>query len=551
MANNTLPASPRTRQRVLLCVTVFAAAALGTLAPAYSELPDPAIMSQIEKASAMPAGDKQVSGIVVNEQKQPVAGILVALGWQWTLKQKNGSEQNGSRTVAQAITDAQGRFVFMKLSAGQFEYFVESPKDEYVVQAVPLAIKHSDTQKTLRIVLSRGAIVTGKVVDKKTGKPVSDAFIGAGVVPPGGNIAKWEEWQGNSFGKTDAQGRYQTRTMPGKVFVEVGRSVGSSASSQRILAAVCQVAAPAGKTVTAPTLSVLLLPMMVCVGPDGQPIASTTFRIIPDNLSKGGYITDATTDSTGAVVLGRTLDFPHLESGSFSILKDDLAGSGTFHWSPDGPLIVVVNGQESRYPDGVGTLKLLPGSASPVTGTVVSEDGTPIPNGLIWIEVFDPKSHSVVDQKTIKTNAAGVFRIPLDPNGQYQAYVRADGFNQVSVSDKRLTVMPGKPTDLGAIRLQRADGFISGTVADTAGKPIEGVLAYVQGDKTGISAAVTDAEGKFRIPNVIPGERLMLKLNRHGEAPDSGQALWQSNESMDIPDAYATPTPVEIVWRPK
>lgn len=551
MANNTLPASSRTRQRMLLSVTVFAAAALGTLAPVRSQTPDPALISQLEKASAMPAGDKQVSGIVVNEQKQPVPGILVALSWQWSVKRKDGSVQTGARTVAKAFTDAEGRFVFTKISAGQFDYFVDSPKDEYVVQAVPLAIEQSDTQKTLRIVLSRGALVTGKVVDKKTGKPVVDAFVGAGVVPPGGNIAKWDQWQANSFGKTDAQGRYQTRTMPGKVFVEVGRSVGSSASSQRILTAVCQVIAPAGKTVTAPTLSVLLLPMMVCVGPDGQPVASTTFRIIPDNLNKGGYITDATTDTTGAVVLGRNIDVPHLESGSFSIIKDDLAASGTFHWSPNGPLIVVVNGQESRYPDGVGTLKLLPGSTLPVTGTVVSEDGTPIPNAQVRIFEIDPRSHYGLGDKTVKTDAAGAFHIPLDPNGQYQAYVRADGFNQVSVSDKPLPVVAGELTELGAIHLLRADGFITGKVVDTAGKPMAGVLTNVRDGKTGVSAAVTDADGKFRIPNVIVGERLTLHLCRHGEAPDSGQAWSQSNEEMNIPDAYATSTPVKIVWRPK
>lgn len=550
MANKTFSASARTRRPVLLTVAAFAALAPWTLPPAHSQTPDPAAMSDMDKAATMPAGDKQISGVVVNEKKQPVAGILVVLSWQWSVKQKNGSVQGGARTVAQANTDAQGRFVFTKLSAGQFEYYVDSPKNEYVIQAVPLVIDQSDTQKTLRIVVSRGALVTGEVVDK-TGKPLADVAVEAGLIPPGGNMAKWRQWPATSFAQTDAQGRYQTRIVPGDVFVSVGRSQGSSAISQRVLAAACRVAAPAGKTAAAANISVLLRPMLVCVSPDGKPIASMAFRIIPDTLGKGGYLTEAMTDATGAVVLGRNIYVPQADSGSFSIIKDDLAALGTYHWTPNGPLVVVVNGQETRYPDGVGTLKLLPGLTSPVTGTVVSEDGKPIPNAVVWIEVIDPQSLSIVDHKIVKTDTAGVFRTPLDPKGQYQAYVRADGFNRVPLLDKTLTVAAGKPTDLGAIRLRRASGFLSGTVADIAGKPMAGVLAYVVGDKTGLSAAVTDAQGKFRIPNIIPGERLMLKLNSQGEAPDSGQAQWRGSEDMDIPDAYASPTPIKIVWRPK
>jgi len=550
MANKTFLASSRTRRRVALTLAAFAALAPGMLTPAHAQTPDPATMSEIDKAAIMPPGDKQISGIVVNEQKQPVASISVELYWQWSVKQKNGSVQVTSSSVAEAITDAQGRFVFPKLSAGQFVYYINSSKNEYVTQNASLVLDQSDTQKTLHIVVSRGALVTGKVMDKM-GKPLADVAVEVGLIPPGGDMAKWQQWLATSFAQTDAQGRYQTRIRPGDVFVGVGRSIGSSAISLRVLAAACRVAAPAGKTAAAPNLSVLLRPMVICVGPDGKPIADMTYRIIPDNLGKGGYLTEATTDAAGAAVLGRNIYVPQADSGSFSIIKDDLAALGTYHWSPDGPLVVMVNGQETRYPDGVGMLRLQPGFTSLVTGTVVSEDGKPIPDAVIWIETIDPQSLSIVDHKIVKADAAGVFRLTLDPKGQCQAYVRADGFNRMPLLDKTLTLEAGKPKDLGAIHLQRAEGFITSTVADTAGKPMEGVLAYVVGGKTGLSAAVTDAQGRFHIPNIVPGERLRLKLNSKGEAPDSGQAQWNGNENMDIPDAYATPTPVKIVWRPK
>ncbi len=539
------------KNRMVLVLAALAALPLLTLTPALAQTPALSAGAGDFAEPPLPAGSKQFSGVVVNEQKRPLAGIVVEIGWQWSVTRKDGTVFSGSGPAAQRTTDSQGRFVFRHLPAREFSYAVYSMTNDYVMQNGPLVIGAGDTQKTLRVVLSHGSLLTGKVVDKKTGQPVAGVFIGAGPVPPGGNAAHWEEWPTTSVARTDAQGRYQIRVMPGKVFVGVGLSIGSSATSQRVLKTVSLVAAPAGKSVVAPNLRVRLLPMLVFVGPDDQPIAGTPIRLITGNLAQGGSITEATTDASGAVVAGQRIGEPHPESGTFSIIKDDLAASGTFQWSPDGPLIVEVNGKEDTRPNGLDIIKLLPSSTSPVTGTVVSEDGTPIPNAQVRIYETAPSSRYSLGSTVTKTDIAGAFRLPLAPNGQYQAYIRADGFNQVSVSDKPLNVAAGKPTDLGTIHLLRADGFLTGTVVDTAGKPLVGVLAEVTGDKTGISAAVTDAQGSFRVPNLVVGERLKLRFCRHGEAPDSGQALFQSNEVMNIPDAYASPTPVKIVWRPK
>lgn len=554
MANKRFSASFTTKQPVVFTVAALMALFIPALmlTPARSQMADaPAAMSDMARAAIMPAGDKQIVGVVINEKKQPVAGIYVGLYWQWSFKMANGNVRRGSRSASQATTDAQGRFVFPNLSAGQFRYSVFSPKNEYLADEEPLLIEKEDTQKTLSIVVLQGALVTGRVVDEKTGKPLLHIFVVAGPIPPGGSMADWSKWPMNDTGVTDAQGHYQIRVASGNVVVGVVPIGSGSPINQRVLEATCRLAAPNGKTVTAPDLSVLLRPMLVFVGSDGKPLANAAVRLIPNTLMQGGSITDNNTDVTGAVVLGQDMNTPHADSGAFSIIQGDLAASGTYHWLPKQPLVVKVNGQETAYPDGVATITLLPGSTSPVTGTVVSENGTPISNALVRVFEMDPRSHSGIGDRLFKTDASGIFRAPLDPSGDYRAYVRADGFNQVSISNTPLVVVPGKPTDLGTIRLVKADGSVSGRVVNAAGKPMEGVLACVQGDKTGISAAVTDAEGKFRIPNVIPGERLILKLNRHGEAPDSGQALWQSNESMDIPDAYATTTPVKIVWRPK
>ena len=343
---------------------------------------------------------------------------------------------------------------------------------------------------------------------------------------------------------TDTQGRYQVRVMPGDDFVGVGRITNNTLASRRVRNAVQRVSVQPGQTASAPDISVSLNPIIVCVGPDGQPVANTTFRIVPEDLAHGGYILDDHTDETGTVILNR------FQSGSFSIGQGNRTASGTFRCSPDGSLVLDTNGKTTSFPNGTGAIRLDEASAGLVTGTVLSEGGQPIVGARVRIVETDPRNHYALDDHVFSTDASGVFHAPLDPNGEYHAYIRADGFNQVSVSDNPLAVAKGGTKSLGTVRLFYATGTVSGRVRDGSGKPLSGVLASVRGGKTFLSAAVTDDEGRFRIPNVVPGEALHLVLCLKGEARDSGTALSQSNDEMNILGVEASPLVREIVWHP-
>ena len=498
----------------------------------------------------LPVGDKQITGVIYNERKQPVAGLGVSLGWHWSQRQKTGGAMTGTSGAGNVTTDSQGRFTFSRLPAGDFYYGVYSPTDQYVPIQADFRIGKADAQKSLRIVVSTGSLVTGRVVDGQTGRSMAGVFVGAGPIPPGGDLSKWDFWPMPSSGKTDAQGRYQVRVMPGDVFVGVGRIDDGRASNRRIQDTVRRVSVRAGQTASAPDIPVSLKPIIVFVGPDGQPIANATVRITAADMTKGAYITEDQTDATGTLVLGRGGSGAASKSGTFSTAQDGRTASGTFHSSPDGTLVINVDGQTSTYASGVATVRLAEGSASVVTGSVVSQGGDPIPGALVKVFQTDPKSHYGLGDQAFRSDASGNFRAPLDPNGEYHAYIRADGFNQVSVSDKPLAVAKGGTTSLGAIHLVRADGFVTGKVVDGSGKPLSGVLAFVRGGKTFLSAAVTDDGGGFRIPNVVKGEALRLHLCLHGEARDSGEALSQSNEEMVIPGVTSSPVVQKIVWHP-
>ncbi len=535
MVYTTSSANSRTRRRAALTVAAFAALAFWTLPPARSQ---------------MPAGDKQISGRVVDDQNQPVAGIVVDLTWYYSLTPPKDGETPRASLVAETLSDAQGHFVFARLPAGQFMCQASSPAHDYVARPAPLVIGDKDTQKPLRVPVTRGAIITGKVVDGLTGKPLADVYVVSGPIPPGGSLTDWDTWEIASIIKTNLQGLYQVRVLPGSIFVGLGRMSGGTARSQRMREAVRRVTADSGQTVSVPDLTVLLRPMVLCVGPDGKPVTDTAFRLVPDGVEHRGFITEDHTDAAGEIVLSQGGGDGLVQSGAFSIAKGTLAASGRFYWTIRSPLTLEIDGRKTSYPDGLGTIKLLPGLTSSVTGTVVTEAGTPLSNARVWIYETDSRNHTELDSKHVRTDSAGAFRAPLGPGGEYQVVVRADGFNQVYATHSPLTLVPGQSESFGPIHLVRADGSVSGTVADAAGKPMAGVLAYVRGDKTGTSAAVTDAQGKFRIPNVVVGERVWLRLTLHGEAPDSGQPEIQSNVSMDVRNTYASATPLKIVWRP-
>lgn len=500
-------------------------------------------------ATVPTVGDKKITGVVLDEKNQPVAGMTVSLDWRWTQELKDGSQQVVEHTVPPVVTDAQGKFVLSELLEGDYTYDVRSPANQYVPVHGAFVLGKSDTQKDLPVTVSAGALVSGRVVDGLTGKPLSGIFVVAGSIPLGGDPAKWDFWDVSSTTLTNAQGDYQVKVLLGDTFVGVGRSDNGTVLSKRVREAVQRVRVVAGQTATAPDLSVLLHPTLVFVGPDDKPVANAEVRIVPDDLGHGGYILNGSTEATGTLVLNR------FSSGSFHIQAGELLASGTYRSSSNDPLLVTVNGRTEGHPSGTATVHLTEGSAGIVTGKVVSEDGAPISRARVHIQETTHRTPTVgeyvIGDTVLNTDKAGAFHASVDPIGEYHVFIRADGFNQVSVSrDQALTVAGGATTNLGPIRLVRADGFVAGRVVDPLGKPMEGVLVYVRGGQSFLSGTVTDAQGHFHVPNVILGDVVHLKLCLHGQSPDSGEALSQSNDEMDLPDVRAGTTEREIVWHP-
>lgn len=488
----------------------------------------------------MPAGDKSIKGVVHDEKGKAVAGLDISLIWHWSLNQADGMPITGESSVGNVITDAQGLFRFSSLPAGKFDYQILSPTDQYAALRGSVVINNADSTKALSITVSTGVLIDGRVVDGKTHQPIAGICVGAADVTP--DKTKMTGTR-TPFTRTDAQGRYKVRVMPGFVAISIG-TIKSPSLNPRTGRTMRFAQVPSRTSFKMSDTPVYLDPAIICVAQDGKPIAGARYYVTRLQGGKKEFGSFGLTQPTGVVVLSG-------DNGLFSIRQGARTVSGTFHCSPGSPLTLTVGSKTTSYPSNLANVVLPEAPSAEITGHIVSPQGKPIPNALVRIDESDPKTQYGIGQRTVKADSSGVFHATLYLNQQNYVCIRADKFNQVNISNRLPALSAGTATDLGAIRLLHANGYIAGRLVDTSGKPMKGVLAAARGGKTLVSAALTDTQGRFHIPNIVSGETLRLKFCLRGVVPDSGDPGEMSNQQMEISGVRASTKEMEIVWRPE
>lgn len=146
------------------------------------------------------------------------------------------------------------------------------------------------------------------------------------------------------------------------------------------------------------------------------------------------------------------------------------------------------------------------------------------------------------------TDAGGRFEIPDLPAGSYRIAVKASGFAPAVIPGVEVAG-EARSVDLGTIFLDPGV-HLEGRVTDPTGAPLEAARVAVQlqeGPLAGVldagvvepRMAVTDAEGRFEIPDLAPQQRLELRVSKNGYAAKTVEGLRAPAEE-----------PVEIVLQP-
>jgi protocatechuate 3,4-dioxygenase beta subunit len=142
--------------------------------------------------TAAPAATGRISGRVTAEgTNAPIAGARVMI----FPMMRRGTPPTGPMAIPpQGLTDQDGRFVFNGLAPG--EYRIDVQKTGFASSMDPTTrprtytVAAGQALDNISIVLQKGAVITGKVLDQK-GEPVTDARVMAlrRITPPGASTA--------------------------------------------------------------------------------------------------------------------------------------------------------------------------------------------------------------------------------------------------------------------------------------------------------------------------------------------------------------------------
>ncbi len=223
---------------------------------------------------------------------------------------------------------------------------------------------------------------------------------------------------------------------------------------------------------------------------------------------------------SGATVFANRTKAKVAEDGTFFVPHKGLRRGGT-------RLIILAYGELdgkklkcARFIDYVTgkenvTLRLEP-SAS-LGGHIVSPEGGPVAGAMVsaLMNAGGLTCHGTMPVgKPVQTDEKGRFDLDdLYPNMRYKLWIVCPG------SERKITewiaVEQRGPRDKIEVVLREAPGFVAGRVVDENGGPVPNARVILGSPCIPGAISVADAEGGFRIDNLLPGKEVTLRVGRN------------------------------------
>ncbi len=419
-----------------------------------------------------------VTGRVLDEAGQPIGGARVA----------RGSDLRGQETVAEATSDATGRFAMQSVSPGELVLTVQAPGHAPEL----MSLRAGPGMPPVEFRLGRGHTILGRIVDAH-GKAIAGAPISA------------DGWRGHHSlrwnTRTDAEGRFRWDNAPADtVLIDLGM-LGFNAKR------FWKTTADAPEN-TIPMRRPLHVRGRVTDADTGRPI--TAFTLVPgftwDKIQNVWWLNDATKELTGL---------------SYDVLLPTEAGLGVIRIEAEGYLPESSRGLKDDEEEAVVHFSLHRGSG--ITGVVRLPDGSPLAGADVLLstparplQLANGRPQvGMSDQRTVKTRADGRFNLaPSEPP-----------YTIVVLHDRGRAVLPVRAKPAAAHELTIEPwGRIEGILRfgrQPAGGQVLSLAAQRRRDAVdpvywGISTT-SDAQGRFTFERVVPGE---VAISRHIEYTD-------------------------------
>jgi protocatechuate 3,4-dioxygenase beta subunit len=395
--------------------------------------------------------------------------------------------------VAEAVTDAEGRFAIPALAEGTLALtFV--PHQELPYRGRFAGRRNLEGGKTTRVEvpLTRAVRVQGVVREQGTGKPIADAAV----------MVDWAAEAPRP--RTDAAGRYSAYVVGQSVTPHVPalpRNYYFAAEvldSQPIPAGAVEVTAKPFVLARGATLRGRVL------DEQGRPVPGAAVAAAWDLPAGGTEAASGWTDRQGLFLLEGVARRADLR------LTASCRGATTAR-----PLRARADGPQPV------TLSISTGHAVAAGGRVVDVGGRPLTGAVVRLQSGEPDKAGRMEseakvrfdgQDRVASDAAGRFTTPpwLRPDLSYRAEVQAAGF--VPARTEWLASAAGKVLAFPDVVLVPAPQTrtISGRVVDRHGRTVADAVVFQSGDGPRRTRTTTDGEGRFRLPGVYEGRAFLF-----------------------------------------
>ena len=434
-----------------------------------------------DKTIHLERGGSLTGRVVFGPTKTPVANVMVG-----------AMETGDGPGMGQEQTDRDGRYRIARLSPGAYNVAVDfgyaqpgyghSLSEQWTAVARPVTVRAGSSLTGLDFSLIHGALLTGRITDRVTGKPLANTFMTVtGPAHPSNS-------RGSGMAATGPDGVYRLRVPAG---VQQVSASGQSGRPREVQIADGQTKAVNFQVTpyvpAAPAQGVVL-------GTDGKPVSGAEVIATDMNTSEQKTLSD--------------------DQGRFAFDTQGLPPEARLY-ARSGELATPTG----SAPAGKGdvTLRLAPGALSSFRGQVNDQDGKPLANAKVALIRWQPNMGTDVD--TTKTDAQGRYAFGPAYAG-FPYCVRAEAAGYGNKYSKNIPGVGGKTQDVPVMIVSKADSFVAGTIVDPQGRPV--AAAEVTDGDVPNGRAVTDERGRFRI-NGVPGPNAVVQV----QAPESRWASIQ------------------------
>ncbi len=498
----------------------------GVRAEGWAPMADQATVGQGEAAIVL-AREARISGRVLAEGK-PVAGMVVV-----------GSGRYGS--AQSPPTGADGVYILTRLAPGTFTLRVTNPPADLCSPVrTDVRIKSGDDVAGLDLLLTPGALLSGKVTEGKDGKPVAGVSVmvtreGREAGGPGAYFQT----------QTADQGTWQLRVPAGRYSVAVYRRPTEGMAEW--------VAEPRQRPVEAvegektENLDFVLAPPPMIRGrvlrPDGTPAAGVEVFSTPS-----GYSSDAAAGKTDA-------------EGRFSLpVRGGREGRGPRGEDRAGiPLLAryVEAGEVGLTfvagPEEQADIRLAPGGYLLVTAT--DSQNRPVAEASILVYLAGGEGRFAAMLRGGTTDAQGKLRLGPLPTGlpllarvtwNQQPYALDTAWDNLAP----MTLAEKEEKEMPVLRLELQGRQVKGTVTDAEGKPA--VQALVSAGPQQV--AYTDTAGAYTLGGVpLRGTAWVLAMDATRPLFGVREVAVDETEGVDLrlqPLGAVTGTVVDAEGKP-